>query len=343
MDIRTPTVSDDSSRIAIRSRRRSRRTFALTVMAALMLALTGCDDNLVLVGEIPGSERGEGADDSSGPNDGDPTAPPNAVRECDTPRQGWIFCDDFERDRLDGYFAHSASNGQFTRAPGVGVEGSHGMKVRWEAGQVSAGALQVMVGRNPVTVKVAGDPTRDYRELYWRMYVRHQPGFRGGGADKLSRATVLAGSDWRQAMIAHVWSGKESESDRLVVDPASGTDADGNVRTTRYNDFDNLRWLGITAGRTRLFDESRVGEWYCVEAHVRLNEPGRSDGVFTLWIDDEPEVNRTALNWMGSYAEYGLNGVFFENYWNLGSPVAQERYFDSIVISTERIGCHETA
>jgi hypothetical protein len=31
--------------------------------------------------------------------------------------------------------------------------------------------------------------------------------------------------------------------------------------------------------------------------------------------------------------------VFFENYWNTGSPKLQERYFDNIVVSTQPIGC----
>ena len=34
-----------------------------------------------------------------------------------------------------------------------------------------------------------------------------------------------------------------------------------------------------------------------------------------------------------------INAVFFENYWNAGSPLTQERYFDNIIISTSRIGC----
>jgi hypothetical protein len=35
--------------------------------------------------------------------------------------------------------------------------------------------------------------------------------------------------------------------------------------------------------------------------------------------------------------------VFFENYWNSASPQNQERYFDDIVVSTQRIGCAEGA
>ena len=63
-----------------------------------------------------------------------------------------------------------------------------------------------------------------------------------GGPDKLSRATSFATSGWAQTMIAHVWS----SGDVLSIDPASGTDANGNLQTTTYNDFAHLRWLGLT-------------------------------------------------------------------------------------------------
>jgi hypothetical protein len=31
--------------------------------------------------------------------------------------------------------------------------------------------------------------------------------------------------------------------------------------------------------------------------------------------------------------------VFVENFWNAGSPVAQDRYIDNFVVSTQSIGC----
>jgi hypothetical protein len=101
------------------------------------------------------------------------------------------------------------------------------------------------------------------------MYVRNQPGWVGGGADKLTRAFVMADGNWAQAMIAHLWSGSDGDdSNYLVMDPASGTDPGGRLATTGYNDFANLRWLGAQQGTTPLFDSNHVGEWYCVEAHV---------------------------------------------------------------------------
>lgn len=261
---------------------------------------------------------------------------------CETPDPAWIWCDDFEQNRLAQYFEYQSGGGSFERASGVGVDGSFGMRVHFSAGQVSAGALHLAFGRTPQAYFDPVDAgTANYRDVYWRIYVRHQPGWTGGGGNKLSRATIFAASDsWAQAMIAHVWSGSSSARNFLVLDPASGTDTDGNLRTTTYNDFANLRWLGAQAGATPLFDDAHVGEWYCVEARARLNDPGQSNGVFQLWIDGQLDAERTGLNWVGGFDAYGINAVFFENYWNAGSPQDQERYFDDIVVSTAPIGCH---
>jgi len=143
-------------------------------------------------------------------------------------------------------------------------------------------------------------------------------------------------------MIAHLWSGGPGDA-FLVMDPASGISPDGTLVSTKYNDFDNLRWLGAKRGEIALFDETHTGEWFCVEAHAKLNTPGASDGVFEFWINDELQAGTYNLNWHGSWnsdpANFKINAVFFENYWNAGSPISQERYFDNIIISTQRIGC----
>ena len=106
-----------------------------------------------------------------------------------------------------------------------------------------------------------------------------------------------------------------------------------------YNDFDHLQWLGNQDGTTPIFATDHSGIWYCIEAHVKLNDPGESNGVQEFWIDGNLEARRENLDFVGTYQDYALNAVFFENYWNNGSPVEQERYFDNIVVSTERIGC----
>ena len=135
-------------------------------------------------------------------------------------------------------------------------------------------------------------------------------------------------------MIAHVWSSGEA----LTLDPASGVRA-GQVVTTKYNDFGNLKWLGNKpASQFKLHSTEESGRWICVEARAKLNTPGDRDGLNQLWIDDHLEAERRNLDWRGSYAVHGINAVFLEAYWNRGSPVDQSRWIDNFVISTTPIG-----
>jgi hypothetical protein len=273
---------------------------------------------------------------------GDSGIPARAVtNECAAPHPEWIWCDDFEQDRLKKYFEYENAGGRFVRVAGVGVSGSFGMRARWDSvGQVSAGALHLAMGKTPQAYFKAVDAgTTIYRDVYWRLYLRLQPGWRGAGADKLSRAISFASRTWAEAMIAHVWSGRDRDANYLTLDPASGTDELGLLQATRYNDFDKLRWLGGTRGATPLFADSAVGRWYCVEAHAKLNDPTQSNGAFELWLNGKPEASTTGLNWVGGHTAYGINAVFVENWWNAGAVQPEERYLDNLVVSTQRIGC----
>lgn len=260
--------------------------------------------------------------------------------ECAAPAASWLFCDDFEVDRLGRYFEVNTADGRFAREAGAGVHGSHAMRGRWRPGDVNAGALRLAFGRTPQRyMRPADDGTRDHRELYWRFWLRLEPGWTGGGADKLARATVFAADSWAQAMIAHLWSSIRENGELLLLEPASGIDQAGRLRATAYNDFPNLRWIGARRGTTRVFADARAGRWTCFEARVRLNSPGQRDGVFEAWIDDRFEAGRQDLDWVGTWSGFGLNGVFLENWQNAGSRTAKSRSFDNLVVSTQRIGC----
>lgn len=274
------------------------------------------------------------------PSPGPTPPPPPSANVCASPGPGWIWCDDFESNRLASYFEYDSANGNFVRAAGVGRSASMGMRARWTVGAVSVGSLHLAFGKTPLAYFDPVDAgTALYRDVYWRLYVRHQPGWTGSGPAKLSRAFGFAASSWAQSMIAHVWAGAGANSDFLFIDPASGTDVGGTLRTTSYNDFANFRWLGSQPSALNIFANSRAGTWFCVEARARLNDAGLSNGVFQLWINDNLEAERTGLNWLGSFNAYAINAVYVENYWNDGSPAVQERYFDDFVVSTQRIGC----
>jgi hypothetical protein len=260
--------------------------------------------------------------------------------ECAAPKPGWIWCDDFEQDRLQRYFEYESASERFVRAAGVGINGSFGMRARFARGQVGAGSLHLAFGKVPDRYFRPVDAgTTKYRELYWRLFVRYQPGWIGGVGYKLTRAMSFASSTWGEAMAAQLWGGDAPDTTYLQLDPVSGTDPNGTVLSTKYNDFAHFRWLGKKVGTTPLGDAAHVGRWYCVETHARLNDPGRPNGVFEFWIDGEPQAREDALNFVGTFTAYGINAVFFENYWNDGAPATQERDLDNIVVSTRRIGC----
>ncbi len=265
------------------------------------------------------------------------------VRECDAPRSEWIWCDDFERDRLVSYFEHNRAEGDFDRVESVGLEGSHGMRTRFRAGREGHGWMHVAFGRTPQSyMRPVDDGVVVHRDVYWRFFVRNQEGWTGGGGHKLTRARGFASAQsWQQSMAAPVWSeGQAADQDFLMLDPVSGTDESGTLLPYQEGNLgENPRWLGAKRGTTPLFDASHVGRWYCVEAHARLNDPGLSDGVFEFWIDGGLEARRESLNWVGSFVEYGINTISLDNYWNGGAPQDQERYLDNFVVSTERIGC----
>ena len=128
-------------------------------------------------------------------------------------------------------------NGSFVREAGVGVGDGFGMAATFEQGQVYAGALHLSVGRvaAPSFNPTDGSESTKYRELYWRVYLRNEEAWTGGGGAKLSRALSFTSADWAQAAFAHVWSmggGGAPNDVSLGLDPAitlCGTDEGGAV------------------------------------------------------------------------------------------------------------------
>lgn len=246
-----------------------------------------------------------------------------------------IFHDEFEDSTpmSETYTEYNSHNGDCTVTDIEGFGGSpRCLMANWQQGQVDAGGLVYMFGRNPSASESHSDT--DFGDIYWRFYLKTSKGWTGN-PEKLTRATIIATPNWAQAMIAHIWG---EGDDLLETDPATGIDSNNNLATTTYNDFNNLKWLGIRKGTTPIYSTSMSNTWHCIEGHVKLNTPENSNGLFEFWIDGNLEARRDDLNWVGSWQEYGINNIMFGNYWNGGAPQAQQRFMDNIVVSTEHIG-----
>jgi hypothetical protein len=262
-----------------------------------------------------------------------------AALECtdwQTKHPEWLWCDDFESDDTleRDYFDVQRVNGRFGVVEDAAFGGVGSLRSVYARGEENAGTLKLSLGATPVEPKRYTD--RKFDNVYWRFYMQTKDGFKGN-AEKITRATIITSSKWSQAAIGHLWDGYGLN---LSIDPATGVSG-SQVVTRRWNDFPKLRWLGFAEGKTEVYATENLGRWLCIEVHMKLNSPNRSDGEFAFWIDDELEASRSGLDWRGGYTEYGINAISLESWTNDGAPQEQARYFDNFVVSTERIGCYE--
>jgi len=241
-----------------------------------------------------------------------------------------IWYDDF--DEVKSYLE---SGGTIDYNESYGTQGGS-MRAGFTKGDISGeGNRKLAFGDFPGGQNVVS-PGKQFDEIFWRIYVKHEYGWKGAPA-KMSRATSIVSPEWKQAMIAHVWSG---DGNSLTLDPASGVKGQtDSIKTKGYNDFGNLTWLGNKpCSDFQISATEESGYWVSVEAYAKLNTPGKSDGVNRLWIDGRLEAERTNLNFRGSYTRHGINAVFLESYWNEGAPKTESRWYDNFVVSTNRIG-----
>jgi hypothetical protein len=206
------------------------------------------------------------------------------------------------------------------------------LELYYAKGSQGVGGRKLVFGDCPF-----GRPVRKgerFTDVYWRIYVKHQKGWSGAPA-KMSRATGFTSGQWAQAFILHVWSGKGAT---LTLDPARGI-RDGQVATTKYNDFGNLKWIGNSpSGVFPIHATEESGRWVCVEARLKLNTPGKKDGYAALWVDGVLDTERREMDFRDTYEAHTINAILLEAYWNEGSPVDQYRWYDDFVVSTRPIG-----
>jgi len=257
-----------------------------------------------------------------------------------TPNPAVIWCDSFEDNDLpasgnigDNYYEFDSANGTHRRSNNDSIHGQYALQAEWLPGQTDAGHLIRTFGRSPVNSQSHSD--RDFKEIYWRMYLKYPEGSTGR-PHKLSRVTSFATTNRAQSMIAHIWRSNSNEK-IYVIDPATGIDDTNQLATTQYNDFANLSFLGLRESSVAIENN----RWYCIEARVKLNNANKSDGIFELWIDEQKVASRKDLDWVGNWNNYGINSLFISHWWNGGSdaPTTQRRYIDALVISQTPIGC----
>jgi hypothetical protein len=259
--------------------------------------------------------------------------------ECDnyqTVHPQWLWCDSFESDTAinTNYFDVNRAGGRMTLSSNSPFDGSHSLQMQYVTGQVDSGSIKLSLGATPVSPMHYTNQKFD--ELYWRFYMKVSGNW-VGQPYKVTRAIVFAGPNWSEAAIGHLWE-DSSTSLGLGIDPASGV-VGNSVVTTKYNDFSHLTWLGKHNGAFQMYASANVDKWTCIEVHMKLNTPGKADGVLGFSVNGRQQAQATTVNFRGNYTTYGINAITLEGWINPGAPQVQYRWFDNFVVSTQPIGC----
>jgi len=207
-------------------------------------------------------------------------------------------------------------------------------------------ALRVNVAKGDhfgldMSYEFADKPGGEPEEVFFRYYLRFaddwRPTLDGGKLPGISGTYNEAG-----------WGGRKS-------DGTNGWSLRGNFGrwTTQGNPLYGYTTVGTYAYHANMTDfygdvwhweRAQLGvlqnnRWYCLEQQVKLNTPGRKDGIFRAWIDGVLAFEKTDVRlrdvphlriqkiWMNVY--HGGTEV---------SPHDQHLYIDNVVVARRYIG-----
>lgn len=97
---------------------------------------------------------------------------------------------------------------------------------------------------------------------------------------------------------------------------------------------DTYLWGGARGGA---FIEAN--RWYCVEQHIRLNTPGKSDGVLRAWVDGQPVFERRGFRLRDTPA-IRIENIWMDVYMGGTKPAVRDMtlHIDHVVVATRYIG-----
>jgi hypothetical protein len=178
-------------------------------------------------------------------------------------------------------------------------------------------------------------------EIYFRYYLRFADDWKaaidGGKLPGIAGTYGKAGWGGRKAR-GEAWSMRGL----YQRTPAPGNPLHGltAVGTYAYHadaaDYWGDHW-DWGAGTSGLLERNR---WYCIEQYFRVNTPGKNDGVFRAWIDDQSVFTKSDIR------ARDLPSIKIEKIWmnvyhggTATAPRDLHLYIDNVVVARGPIGC----
>lgn len=249
-----------------------------------------------------------------------------------------IFATDFES---------SAWDQEWTRASEMRVidtvssdrprkfEPLQGRALRVRIAKGSTGALNTLYKFTPET---GSEPEEIYFRYYLRLGADWNQSIGGGKMPGVSGTYGIAGWGGRKSDGRNGWSAR-GLFQRTVPkgdNPLAGLTPIGTYcyhADMKGQYGDNFIWRD---GYRGYLENNR---WYCVEHHVKLNTPGRKDGILRGWIDGRPAFEKNDLRYR-LVDKLRIEQVWMNVYHGgtTPSPYDQHVFIDNVVIAREYVG-----
>ena len=179
-------------------------------------------------------------------------------------------------------------------------------------------------------------------EVYFRYHLRlAQDWLNAADGGKLPG---LAGTYGQAGWGGRPWDGNKGWSLRgsYGTNPPKSNHARGRIMLGTYAYHskatatygEGLQWTA--GGLAGLVEPDR---WYCIEQHVKLNTPGKADGVLEVWVDGQLVLSRTDLR-LRDRQIVRIEEVWMNVFHGGTSPAPSDMhaYIDSVVVARRYIG-----
>jgi hypothetical protein len=182
----------------------------------------------------------------------------------------------------------------------------------------------------------------DIQEAYLRYYLRVGPEWLA--SPDSGKFPGLAGTYGRAAWGGRGWHGMEGWSARgsFTKTPPPNHPASKRLTLASYvyhskspNIYGDIMAWGGSLGAGLILPN----RWYCVEQHIRLNTPGREDGVLRAWVDGQPVFERRDFRFRDTL-EVGIENAWMDLYMGGSQTALRDMSIQiaQVVVATSYIG-----
>jgi hypothetical protein len=248
-----------------------------------------------------------------------------------------VFATDFESEKWNDQWTYAGKMeviDTVSEDAERGFEPLNGKALRVKIAKGSTGALNTLF-------KFKKETGAEPEEIYFRYYVRlgnnWNQTLQGGKMPGISGTYGVAGWGGRKVDGTDGWSARGSFD--LSIPPDNPLGGLHPIGTYCYH-ADMKGWYGDIWGwhnDYRGFLESN--RWYSIEQYLKLNTPGKKDGILRAWVDGRLAFEKTDIRFRH------VNKLKIEQIWmnvyhggTKPSPYDQHLFIDNVVIAHKYIG-----